>query len=172
MKFAEVLTHLQNGEAVARTGWNGKGMFIYQVHAGRYAPTTKVGEIIASTQEDGLVPYRPYLAIKTVDNDVVPWVASQTDLLAFDWDVVELEEAEAPELVKIVGYGLLSNGKTIEGTFVRNMDGDMDFTPMSASLDAAAQCGCAACTGDISAEDEAELDKLFRLLGLIPGKES
>jgi hypothetical protein len=37
---------------------------------------------------DDMVPYRDYIAMKTAQNDVVPWVASQTDVLAEDWEIV------------------------------------------------------------------------------------
>lgn len=85
MGFGGALAALEDGLAAAREGWNGKGMFIYLVAEGRYAPTTPAGHAIASQQPDGLVPYRPYIAMKTVSGDVVPWVASQTDILARDW---------------------------------------------------------------------------------------
>lgn len=85
MNFGEALQALKFGLAVSRAGWNGKGMFIYLVGPGRYAPTTPTGHEIASTQEDGLVPYLPYIAMKTVTGEVVPWLASQTDILAEDW---------------------------------------------------------------------------------------
>lgn len=85
MNFGEALEHLKLGLRVTRNGWNGKGMFIYLVAAGRYPPTTDAGREIADTQPDGLVPYLPYIAMRTVTGDVVPWLASQTDILAEDW---------------------------------------------------------------------------------------
>src|SRR5690606_30595801 len=81
MTFSQALELLKMGHAVARDGWNGKDQFVYLVGAGRYAPSTPTGELIANGQDDGNVPYLPYLAIKTVQGDVVPWLASQTDLL-------------------------------------------------------------------------------------------
>lgn len=88
MSFSSALRLLKQGKAVSRRGWNGKGMFIYLVSEGRYPPSTPTGELLADRQPDGKVPYRPYLAMKTVDDDVVPWVASQTDILADDWEPV------------------------------------------------------------------------------------
>lgn len=85
MNFGRALEILKEGSRVAREGWNGKGMFVYLVGAGRYPPSTDAGYKIAAEQEDGLVPYKPYLAMKTVDGEVVPWLASQTDILADDW---------------------------------------------------------------------------------------
>jgi hypothetical protein len=85
MDFSEALLALKDGRRVMRNGWNGKGMFIYLVPAGNYFPTTSVAKAYFGGQ---LVPYKPYIAIKTVDEDVVPWLASQTDLLATDWSIV------------------------------------------------------------------------------------
>jgi hypothetical protein len=79
------LIALRGGHRVARSGWNSKGMFIYLVPAGNYFPTTSVAKAYFGGQ---LVPYKPYIAMKTVDGDVVPWLASQTDLLAEDYFVV------------------------------------------------------------------------------------
>lgn len=86
MDFGAALHRLRNGYRVARSGWNGKGMFIYLVPAGNYFPTTSVAKSYFGGQ---LVPYKPYIAMKTVDEDVVPWLASQTDLLAEDYFVVD-----------------------------------------------------------------------------------
>lgn len=85
MDFGDALRALRTGYRLSRSGWNGKGMFIYLVPAGSYFPTTSVAKAYFGGQ---LVPYKPYIAIKTVDEDVVPWLASQTDLLAEDYFVV------------------------------------------------------------------------------------
>jgi hypothetical protein len=89
MDFGDALAYLRAGRKVARSGWNGKGMFVYFVGPGRYPPATAAAREIAADQPDGLVPYRPYVAMKTVDGDVVPWLASQSDILADDWQIVE-----------------------------------------------------------------------------------
>lgn len=86
--FGQMLELLRVGYSCERRGWNGKGMFIYLVGEGRYPPSTPAGIAIAMGQSDGLVPYRPYIAMSTVTGEVVPWVASQTDLLATDWQFV------------------------------------------------------------------------------------
>lgn len=73
--------------SVSRQGWNGKGMFLYYVPANKYKAVTGVGQSIAD--EDGNVKYGGYIAIKTVTGEVIPWTASQADLLAEDWVVYE-----------------------------------------------------------------------------------
>lgn len=83
--FSDALEALKDGKRIFRRGWNGKNMFLYMVGPGRYQPTTETGHLIAKGNIDQLVPYRPYIAMFTVDQDVVPWVASQSDLLCDDW---------------------------------------------------------------------------------------
>lgn len=63
-------------------------MYVYLVPANRYAPTTESGHAIAAKTVDGLVPYRAYLALRTVDNDIATWAPSCSDVLAKDWQVV------------------------------------------------------------------------------------
>lgn len=83
--FGYALRLLKLGVKVARQGWNGKGMYLYLVPENRYPPTTPSGQAIADKHEDGLVPYGAYIAMKTAQDNVVPWLASQTDILANDW---------------------------------------------------------------------------------------
>jgi len=77
------IKQMLNGAKVARQGWNGKEMFLYYVPEGKYPARTDVAKKVWG--ENGLVPYQPYIAMKTVQGTVVPWLCSQTDLLATDW---------------------------------------------------------------------------------------
>ena len=83
--FGGALSALKAGKKVTRAGWNGKDMFLYFVAAASYNATSEV----AKTFFGETVLYGAYIAIKTVDGTVLPWVASQSDLLAQDWSVVE-----------------------------------------------------------------------------------
>jgi hypothetical protein len=83
MNFGQVLEHLKKGYKVRRQGWNGKGMFIYYVPADDYVAKTAA----ARSHFGDIVPYGAYLAMKTAQENVVPWLASQTDILAEDWEV-------------------------------------------------------------------------------------
>ncbi len=87
--FGEALISLREGLCVARKGWNGKGMWLYYIPANRYPAQTEA----AKAAFGKTAPYRAYIAMVTVDRDVVPWVASQSDLLATDWVVVEPKAA-------------------------------------------------------------------------------
>lgn len=86
MTFEEALTALKQGKKVARTGWNGKGMFLYLVPGSVVAVSRQ--PLMDFYEELIEVFYRSHIDMKTVDGDHVPWVASQSDLLSADWEVV------------------------------------------------------------------------------------
>jgi hypothetical protein len=90
LNFSDALSLLKQGAKVCRIGWNGKGMFLYYVPAGRYMPCTDAGEKLAGP--DGKVAYGGYIAMKTAQGSVVPWLASQTDVLAEDWIIYLFED--------------------------------------------------------------------------------
>ena len=78
MNFGQALEELKNGGKVARTGWNGKGIFIELQRPDANSKMT-----------------HPYIYINTTDlqtdnpdapKNLVPWLASQTDMLAEDWN--------------------------------------------------------------------------------------
>ena len=66
--MGEALVRLRGGKKVQREGWNGKGMWIALLVPGTQQYVTT-----------------PYLYMKTADDKHVPWLASQTDILAEDW---------------------------------------------------------------------------------------
>ena len=73
---------------IARAGWNGKGMFVYAVPAASYPAQTGVAKKVFG--EEAKVEYGAYLAIKAADGKVYPWVPSQQDTFADDWEIVQL----------------------------------------------------------------------------------
>ena len=83
--FACAIKALKEGYRIARKGWNGKGMYLYLVPANEYPSVTDV----AKEEFGEKVPYGAYIAMKTADGIVVPWTASQTDILSEDWVFVE-----------------------------------------------------------------------------------
>ena len=85
--FGSAIANLKEGHKVARKGWNGKGMFVYYVPANSYKSCTEIGNSIAD--ENGMVSYEPYFAIRNVKGTVSTWVPSINDCLAEDWVVVE-----------------------------------------------------------------------------------
>lgn len=65
MTFGLAIEAMKAGSRVARMGWNGKGMWLFKIQGSND------------------------LVMRTVDNQLVPWTASQTDVLAEDWRIVE-----------------------------------------------------------------------------------
>lgn len=81
MDFGYALKALKEGLRVFRYGWNGKGMWI----SIKKALPAEVVQIYPAMTVD-------YIFMKTADNQFVPWLASQTDLLAEDWMIVAEKE--------------------------------------------------------------------------------
>lgn len=79
---------MQNGSRVRRAGWNGKGMWLILV-PGSQGLTVDEGRPLAQA---GLpvgqkFNYLPHVDMWTAQGDLVPWLCSQTDLLATDWEI-------------------------------------------------------------------------------------
>lgn len=86
MNFGEAVKQAKLGRRIARTGWNGSGMFAYIVPDGVYPAKT---EAISGIFPGNMVPYRSYWALKTAQNDIATWAPSGSDTLAEDWLVVD-----------------------------------------------------------------------------------
>jgi hypothetical protein len=72
MDIGQAVRRLLSGDKVARSGWNGKGMYIE-----------------LQEPDDDSKMTMPYVYMKTADGNLVPWLCSQTDLLATDWESVD-----------------------------------------------------------------------------------
>lgn len=83
MNFGQALESLKSGKRVARAGWNGKGMWLLFVSAESWGMSVE-----PYTNTAGVFHRLPWLAMKTADDGLVPWLASQTDILAEDWSEV------------------------------------------------------------------------------------
>lgn len=75
LSFGAALAYLKQGKRVARRGWNGKGMWLELVR--EWESQLHCGYELA-----------PFIGMKTADDKFVPWLASQTDILAEDWEIV------------------------------------------------------------------------------------
>ena len=80
MDFGQALTELKNGNRVKRKGWNGDGIFL-----------------VLQVPDKNSKMTQPYIYIDTLGLKTnnpnapkgrVPWLASQTDMLAEDWEVI------------------------------------------------------------------------------------
>ena len=82
--FSTALSLVKKGKRVARRGWNGKEMFIFLVPGS----TFKVNRppLMGIYPEGTEINYSPHIDMRTADGEIVPWLASQTDLLSEDWE--------------------------------------------------------------------------------------
>lgn len=87
VSFSTALNHIKAGRKVARQGWNGKGMFIFLVPGSTFEVNRP--PLLGIYPEGTIVNYCPHIDMKTADNKVVPWLASQTDIMAEDWEVLD-----------------------------------------------------------------------------------
>ena len=81
MNFGLALEELKNGNKVRRKGWNGKGIFI---ELQRPTETSKMTHPYISIDTTGLQTSNEF-----APRALVPWLASQTDMLAEDWELVK-----------------------------------------------------------------------------------
>lgn len=70
--FGAAISLLKAGKRVSRIGWNGKGMWLELQVPDAHSKMSL-----------------PYIYMRTAQGDLVPWLASQTDVLAEDWTEVE-----------------------------------------------------------------------------------
>lgn len=77
MRFEYAMTFARAGAHIAREGWNGKGMYVLLAETGTFQVNGRIeGELL------------PFMVMKTAPGPFVPWLISQTDLIADDWLVV------------------------------------------------------------------------------------
>lgn len=83
--FSAALEFLKDGERVARTGWNGKDMFLFLVPGSSFKVNR--APLLGIYPADTKIDYLPHIAMKTATGEIAVWTASQTDLLATDWEI-------------------------------------------------------------------------------------
>ena len=79
LTFGLAIEALKKGAKVARAGWNGKGMWLSLV-------TSWSGNVDPDSEQYQLLNF---IAMRTAQADIVPWLASQTDMLAEDWLILK-----------------------------------------------------------------------------------
>lgn len=88
LTFGDALAYLKAGKKLARKeGWNGKGMFIFLVQGSKF----KVNRppLLGIYKEGAEIVYQPHIDMKTANGTIVPWLSSQSDMLAEDWEIVK-----------------------------------------------------------------------------------
>lgn len=96
MNFSEALIAIKAGCKLARTGWNGfarkdwnadSRMFVYLVKGSKFIVNRK--PLTEFYPEGTEIEYHAHIDMKTAQGYCVPWLASQTDLLSDDWEIIE-----------------------------------------------------------------------------------
>ena len=97
MNFGKALEALKEGKKVTRKGWNGKGMYLYLVRGTTVGKENLRNEASQILQNDemamhgtSVAKFLPHIDMRTSNGDIcIGWLASQTDMLAEDWIVLE-----------------------------------------------------------------------------------
>ena len=84
--FSTALALLKMGFCVARSGWNGKNMFVYRVDGSQF--TVNRPPLSYLLPEGTEINYRPHFDMKYADGTYGVWVASHSDIDADDWHIV------------------------------------------------------------------------------------
>lgn len=86
MNFGQAIEALKDGQKVCREGWNGKGMFLVFVPATPNVNTVEGTPYFNAGVTDTTI--NAHIDMYTAQGDMQPgWLASQTDMLADDWQV-------------------------------------------------------------------------------------
>ena len=91
LDFSTALSAVKAGSRVAREGWNGKGMFIFLVPGSEFHVSRP--PLLGIYERGTSIKYHAHVDMRTADGQIVPWLCSQTDLLAEDWVIVAHGEA-------------------------------------------------------------------------------
>lgn len=89
MNFSDALTNLKAGHRLIRRGWNGKGMFLFLVPGSVFRVNRE--PLLSILGENVEVQYHAHIDMFTAQGYVVPWLASQTDILADDWETISVK---------------------------------------------------------------------------------
>lgn len=72
MDFGEALRKLKQGQKVTRKGWNGRNMYLGLCEGGGFRDSYRIQD---------------FIYMKTAQDTIVSWLASQTDMLTNDWKI-------------------------------------------------------------------------------------
>lgn len=86
MNFSDALNNIKGGHRVYRSGWNGKGMFVFLVPGSVFKVNRE--PLLSILGEGTEVTYRPHIDIRTADGAISVWQPSMGDVMAEDWEVL------------------------------------------------------------------------------------
>lgn len=82
LSFGEAIKAASSGDKICRAGWNGKGMFLFMISGGAWNFECDIEGV-------DCIDTLPFICMKTADDKLVPWLASQTDVIACDWIIIQ-----------------------------------------------------------------------------------
>ena len=85
MNFGQALEALKSNLKVCRNGWNGKGMFLFLVPGSTFLASRP--PLLGIYPEGTEIRYHAHVDMKTATGEIVPWLCSQSDMLAEDWEI-------------------------------------------------------------------------------------
>lgn len=91
MGIGDVVSALRSGERVRRKGWNGKGLWLAYVKGDDWGCAYAGHPMEERKDEQAVIvqPLMPMIVMRTADGRLVPWLCSQTDLLANDYEILK-----------------------------------------------------------------------------------
>ena len=93
MDFGQAIEALKAGKKVCRSGWNGKGMWLAYSPGSKALPADRFWagpNREYAKASGGTADVLPCITMKTATGEILMgWLASQTDMLAEDWQIVE-----------------------------------------------------------------------------------
>lgn len=96
MNFGQAIEAMNTGSMVSRSGWNGKGMFVYKTVGNtvskdfipKFASLPQSAKDFLSAKGEDVV-FHASITMYTAVGEMQPgWLASQADMLSDDWDIV------------------------------------------------------------------------------------
>ena len=92
MNFGEAVQSLKEGERVARSGWNGKNMYLFLITDWDFVTDIECEEINDGEGnryfEIDDFELEQFICLKSANNKLVPWNPNNLDMLAEDWIVL------------------------------------------------------------------------------------
>jgi hypothetical protein len=93
MDFGDALRALKEGKRICRDGWNGKGMWLAYSPGCEELPANQFWagpNRLFAVNRGGYAKVQPCITMKTAADEIqMGWLASQTDMLADDWRVLD-----------------------------------------------------------------------------------
>lgn len=87
LNFGQALGYVKNGEKASRKGWNGPDQFIFLVPGSTFEVNRP--PLLGIYPEGTVINYHPHIDMRNAQGQVVPWQASQGDVLAEDWFLLD-----------------------------------------------------------------------------------